>query len=158
MRISGHLSWHYLRARDYPNAIKAGLRTLELDPHSELAFLFLAWAYEDSAQWDKAIDAWQLANAIHPASSILRAASQADGPRGYWRARLAFSSKQKTPENYQLAVLYARLGESDNALERLERAFQMHEPELIYVQREPAFDWMQGRPRFKAFINAMKLP
>jgi len=158
VRISGHLSWHYLRARDFPNAIKAGLQTLELDSHSELAFLFLAWAYEDSAQWAKAIDAWQLANPIHPQASILRAALKADGPRGYWRARLAFSSQQKTPENYQLAVLHARLGESDQALVRLERAFQRHEPELSYVQREPAFDAMQGNPRFRALTNAMKLP
>ncbi len=158
LQISGHLSWHYLRARDYPNAIKAGLRTLELDPHSELAFHFLAWSYEDAAQWDKAIDAWQLANVLHPQASILREALQTDGPRGYWRARLNFLSKQKAPANYLQAVLHARLGESDKALARLDLAFQMHEPDLIYVKREPAFDWMLGNSRVKALTDAMKLP
>ena len=158
VQISGHLSFHYLRARDYPNAIQAGLQTLELDSHAQLAFIFMAWAYEDSAQWDKAIDASQFANAVHPEASILRMALQADGPQGYWRARLAFLSKQKTPENYLLAVYHARLGESDAAMERLELAFQTHEPDLIYLKREPAFDWMQRKPRFKALIDAMSLP
>lgn len=158
VQISGHQSFHYLRARDYPNAIKAGLQTLELDPHAELAFIFLTWAYEDTAQWDKAIDASQFANVFHPEASALRAVLRADGVRGYWRARLAFLSQQKTPENYLLAVFHARLGESDQALERLELAFERHEPDLIYIKREPAFDWMAGNPRFRALTDALKLP
>jgi tetratricopeptide (TPR) repeat protein len=109
VQISAHLTWHYLRARDYPNAIKAGLHTLELDPHSELAYQFLAWTYEDAAQWERAIDAWQRASAAHPEASILRTALQAHGPPGYWRARLAFASKQKIQNDYHLAVLHAAL-------------------------------------------------
>jgi tetratricopeptide (TPR) repeat protein len=158
VQISAHLNWHYLHARDYPNAIQAGMQTLELDPHSELAYLFLAWTYEDAAQWEKAVGAWQGANKIHPETSLLRAALQGDGPLGYWRARLAFLSNQKTPDNYQLAVLHSRLGESAKALDRLERAFELHEPELIYVKSEPAFDWIEGDPRFKALTTAMRLP
>ncbi len=158
VHISAHLSWHYLRARDYPNAIKAGLQTLELDPHSELASLFLAWSYEDAAQWDKAIDVWQRAGARHPEFSTLAAALQADGPRGYWRARLVSLTKNTSPDNYQLAVLHARLGESDQALESLQRALELHEPELIYVNRESAFDWMHKIPRFKALIGALQVP
>jgi TolB-like protein/DNA-binding winged helix-turn-helix (wHTH) protein/Tfp pilus assembly protein PilF len=158
VQISGHMIWHYLRTREYSNAIKAGLQTLELDPHSELAFLFLAWTYEDTGQWDKAIEAWQFANMIHPEGSALRAALDADGPRGYWRARLAFLSKQKNVSNYFLAVLHARLGESDEALKRLELALHLREPDLIYLKREPAFDWMQSSPRFKTLTDAMNLP
>ncbi len=158
VQISGHLSFHYLRARDYPNAIKAGLQTLELDPHAQLAFIFLTWAYEDTDQWDKAIDASQLANAVHAEAPLLQAALRAGGPQGYWHARLAFLSAQNNPEDYQLAVLHARLGEADKALGRLERAFQTHDTNLIYVKREPAFDWMQGEPRFRALTDSMKLP
>jgi Tfp pilus assembly protein PilF len=109
VQISAHLTWHYLRARDYANATKAGLHTLELDPHSELAYQFLAWTYEDAAQWERAIDAWQRASAAHPEASILRTALQAHGPPGYWRARLAFASKQKIQNDYHLAVLHAAL-------------------------------------------------
>src|SRR5271165_3751674 len=108
-----HLVWNYLRARDSGNAIKAGFQTLALDPHSELAYEFMAWAYEDAGEWDKAIDAWQRANKIHPDPSILREALRTDGPRGYWRARLAFLSKHTPGRYYQMAILHARLGESN---------------------------------------------
>jgi TolB-like protein/DNA-binding winged helix-turn-helix (wHTH) protein/Tfp pilus assembly protein PilF len=158
VQLNAHLSWHYLRARDYSNAIKAGLQTLELDPHSQLANVFLTWAYEDTGQWDRAIAASQLATMVHPEASILRAALQAGGPRGYWRACLTFLSEQKFPGNYQQAVYEARLGEKGKALDWLQLAFQRYEPDLIYVKSEPAFDWMAPDPRFKALTDAMKLP
>jgi tetratricopeptide (TPR) repeat protein len=158
VQISGHLIFHYLRARDYPNAIKAAMQTLELDPHAQLAFIFMTGVYEDTAEWDKAIDALQLASAFHPEAAVLRAAVTADSTRGYWRARLAFLSAQKDPENYLLALFHARLGEADQAFASLERASQMREPDLIYVKREPAFDALHADPRFAALTQELKLP
>ena len=71
---------------------------------------------------------------------------------------MVFLTRNKTPDNYQLAVLHAKLGESDQALECLQRALEIHEPESIYVNREAAFDGMQRNPRFKALIGALQLP
>jgi TolB-like protein/DNA-binding winged helix-turn-helix (wHTH) protein len=158
VQISSHLVSNYVRARDFPSAIKAGLETLELDPHSQLAYLFLMWAYEDTGQWDKAIDASQRATRAHPEASVLQAAVHAEGPRGYWRVNQAFQSQQANPDNFRLAVCHARLGQGEQALARLEQAFQKREPESIYVKSEPAFDWMHGDPRFMALTEAIKLP
>jgi adenylate cyclase len=158
VQINSHLISNYVRARDFPSAIKAGLKTLELDPHSQLAYLFLMWAYEDSGQWDKAIDASQRATRTHPEASVLKAALHAEGSRGYWRVNQAFLSRQANPENLRLAVCYARLGQGDQALARLEQAFQKREPESIYVKSEPAFDWMEGDPRFRKLTGALELP
>ncbi len=160
LQISAHLIFHYVRAREFPSAIKAGLQTLELDPNSQLAYLFLTWAYEDTAEWDKAIDASQRSGAskLDSETSTLQAAVRAGGARGYWKANQAFLEKQKNPEHYRVAVSFARLGEADNALAHLESAFHEREPELIYVKCEPAFDWMQGNPRLTALTKAMNLP
>jgi TolB-like protein/DNA-binding winged helix-turn-helix (wHTH) protein/Tfp pilus assembly protein PilF len=160
LQISGHLIFHYVRAREFPSAIKAGLQTLELDPNSQLAYLFLTWAYEDIGEWDKAIYASQRSGAskLDSETSTLQAAVRAGGARGYWKANQAFLEKQKNPENYRVAVTLARLGEADKALAHLEAAFHEREPELLYVKSEPAFDWMQGNPRFAALTKAMKLP
>src|SRR5439155_3425913 len=111
IQINSHLIWSYVRARDFPSAIKAGLETLELDPHSQLAYLFLMWAYEDTGQWDKAIDASQRATRAHPEASVLKAALRAEGSRGYWRVNLAFVLKQAKPDNVRLEVCDARLGQ-----------------------------------------------
>jgi hypothetical protein len=67
-------------------------------------------------------------------------------------------AKQEKPDNFRLAVCYARLGEADNSLARLEQAFQRREPESLYVRSEPAFDWMRSNPRFRALTAAIKLP
>jgi TolB-like protein/DNA-binding winged helix-turn-helix (wHTH) protein/tetratricopeptide (TPR) repeat protein len=158
VQISSHLISNYVRARDFPSAIHAGLETLELDAHSQLAYLFLMWAYEDTEQWDKAIDASQRAGKAHPEESALRAAVHSEGARGYWRVTQAVLAKQEKPDNFRLAVCYARLGEADNSLARLEQAFQKREPESLYVKSEPAFDWMRSNPRFRALTAAIKLP
>ena len=125
IQISSHLISNYVRARDFPSAIKAGSQTLELDPHSQLAYLFLMWAYEDIGQWDKAIDASQRATRkpmrTHPPC---KPQLHADGARGYWRVNQASLAKQENQENLRLAVCYARLGDADKALARLELAFQ----------------------------------
>jgi len=118
----------------------------------------LTRAYEDTAQWDKAIDGLQLADVVHAQASALRAALKANGARGYWRARLASPLGQKNPENYASAVYHRRLGQTDRALERLAMALQMHEPDLTYVKGEPACDGMHSNPRFRALTGALKLP
>jgi tetratricopeptide (TPR) repeat protein len=158
VQVSSHLISNYVRARDFGRAIQAGLETLELDPHSQLAYLFLMWAYEDTGQWDKAIDASQRAPWAHPEASVLRAALRDEGARGYWRVNQAFLSRQANPDNFRLAICHARLGQSALALARLEEAFQKREPESIYVKSEPAFDWLQGDPKFRALIRAVNLP
>jgi adenylate cyclase len=158
VQISGHLIYHYLRARDFPNAIRAGMQALDLDPHSQQAYLFLTWAYEDTAQWENAIEASQLGREKHPEAAVLRAAVRTEGPRGYWRVNQEFLSKQENPENFRLALYHARLGQTDEALTSLELSLQKHEPELVYVKREPAFDQLHGNPRFIALTQAMRLP
>ena len=156
--ISAHLIWHYIYAGDFQSAIKSGLQTLDLEPSAELPQLFLTWAYEDLSQWDKAIDALQRSDRVHPDPSMLQAALNAGGPPSYWRARLVFLGAQKNPENYFLAVYHARLGETDKALDCLTLSLRLREPNLIYLKGEPAFSGLRGNPRFKALTAAIKLP
>ncbi len=158
IQISSHLISNYVRARDFPSAIKAGLQTLELDPHSQLAYLFLMWAYEDMGQWDNAIKASQRAGKVHADASALQAALHSDGAPGYWRVTQAALAKQENQDNFRLAVCHARLGDADKALAHLELSFQKREPESLYVKSEPAFDWMQANPKFRELTAAIKLP
>jgi TolB-like protein len=157
IQISAHMIFHYVRAREFPNAIRAGLRTLDLDPHSQLAYLFLSWAYEDIGEWDKAVDALQRCNAPHPDAPALLSAIQVEGSRGYWRVNQEFLASRDNPDNYRIAVCHARLGQADHSLAHLAQAFQKREPELIYLKCEPAFDWMQKTPGFRALTAALKL-
>jgi hypothetical protein len=56
-----------------------------------------------------------------------------------------------------LALGFARLGETARALFWLERAFDAHTRDLIYMKVEPAYDVLRGNPRFTALLRRMAL-
>ncbi|MGH9455005.1 MAG: TPR end-of-group domain-containing protein, partial [Terriglobia bacterium] len=47
------------------------------------------------------------------------------------------------------AGIYAQLGETQQAFEVLEKAFEQHAPDLIYLVADPAFDSLRNDPRFQ---------
>jgi serine/threonine-protein kinase len=57
-----------------------------------------------------------------------------------------------------IAILHARLGEKDEALRWLERSFESHTRDLIYLKVEPAYDSLRGDPGFDALLRRVGLP
>ncbi|MBM3811039.1 MAG: tetratricopeptide repeat protein [Acidimicrobiia bacterium] len=157
-RISGHLVFHYLRARDFPGAIRAGTEALNREPENRLAKVFLAYAYECAGEWDNAVDALTRSAVPHAEEAALRAALRSEGPAGYWRVNRDHLAKLERPDHVRLAVCHARLGEPEKALAQLEQAFWSRRPDMIHIKQEPAFDSLHGQPRFRALVEAMRLP
>jgi hypothetical protein len=59
----------------------------------------------------------------------------------------------------RLAAAHVALGENDAALDWLERAAGEHDPEIVYMLRNPEFDALRGDRRFRALEAGMhKLP
>src|SRR5439155_15089693 len=52
----------------------------------------------------------------------LRAAVELGGPKAYWTKRLEFALKEPEQDLYEIATLYARLGDKTNAYDFLNRA------------------------------------
>jgi serine/threonine-protein kinase len=57
-----------------------------------------------------------------------------------------------------LALGYARLGEKEKALQWLEKAFESHTRDLIYIKVEPSYDPLRAEPRFQALVERLRLP
>ena len=55
------------------------------------------------------------------------------------------------------AMVHIELGESDQAFEWLERAYQDRRGWLAYLKVEPDFDRLRGDPRFAGFLSRMRL-
>jgi hypothetical protein len=51
-------------------------------------------------------------------------------------------------------VLYARLGEKEQALEWLEKAYAEHSDGMVRLKKELAFDNLRSDPRFKISFAA----
>jgi len=56
-----------------------------------------------------------------------------------------------------IAGFYAMAGEHDEALDWLERAFEVHDPSLPYIDM-PVFDPLRSDPRFQDLLRRMNLP
>ena len=88
---------------------------------------------------------------------MLLAGVRSRGANGYWRVKRDFLAGSRKPDRLLLAICQARLGENEQALTNLEQALQEHEPDLIYLKSEPAFDSLHDHPRFKALLEVMHL-
>ncbi len=152
--VSAHLGWHYIQAHQYEDAVNACRKTLELDPHNNLAFTQIADAYEHLGRYEDAIGAVQRADGGEELASVLRKGWRSGGPQGYWRAHL----EQRPHDQYDIARIYARLGEGSKALDALESAYAGRSPGLIYLKHEPYFDSLAGNRRFVQLIKSLRLP
>jgi TolB-like protein len=59
--------------------------------------------------------------------------------------------------NFTIAVLYCLLGDSQQALTFLEKAFEAGESGLPYINTGPDFALLRDNPRFKAMVNELGL-
>ena len=58
----------------------------------------------------------------------------------------------------ELAVLYAALGQQEQAFTSLERAFDGHDVQLTFLGIDPAFDSLRDDPRFANLMRRIGLP
>ena len=57
-----------------------------------------------------------------------------------------------------LALMHLRLGEKEKAFVWLERAYQSHAGDLIYLNVEPQYDPIRNDPRFQDLVSRVGLP
>jgi tetratricopeptide (TPR) repeat protein len=59
---------------------------------------------------------------------------------------------------YSYATIYAQWGNTPKALEWLETALQLRDPQLINLKTAPLLDPLRLEPRFKAIERELKFP
>jgi TolB-like protein/DNA-binding winged helix-turn-helix (wHTH) protein/Flp pilus assembly protein TadD len=57
-----------------------------------------------------------------------------------------------------LAELYAQLGNREETLALLEQAFGQRAPGLLWIQGDPAYDFLHNDPRYRSLIERVGLP
>jgi TolB-like protein len=160
-------------ARDYAAAVDQYHRTLALDAQSYWTHMFLAVTLEQTGAYRDAASEWTKAHALALAGRessvrpmppdvalVLERAGTPEGYRAFLRKRLEWEEKAVTGPvgSSSIAILHARLGEKDEALRWLERSFESHTRDLIYLKVEPAYDSLRGDPGFDALLRRVGLP
>ena len=75
-------------------------------------------------------------------------------------ARLQQEAKKGYVSPYQFAVLYAALGEKEQAIDSLEKAFQerCYEMYFLNLERHTLFRSLKSEPRFQDLLHRMNFP
>ena len=53
---------------------------------------------------------------------------------------------------------YAMLQRKDDTIAALEQDYLEHDPYLVFLQREPVFDFLHSEDRYRALVRKMALP
>ena len=67
-------------------------------------------------------------------------------------------AKQKYVAPYFFAGIHIGLGDSDRAMEFLEKSYEEHSHWLIYLHIDPSMDELRDHPRFQGLLRRVGLP
>jgi hypothetical protein len=71
---------------------------------------------------------------------------------------LAARSRKTYVTHCDVAMLYIWAGEKAQALDWLEKGFEVRDPNLPYINVDPTYDPLRSDPRFQALLRRMNLP
>jgi len=158
------LAYSYELARQYDAALAEARRHLESTPNDAL----LRWILYDTYRC-KGMDK-EATDELETMLSLLGKKEQAESVREAYR-RGGYTAvvleqvrelKSKSAAAYvspvALAGLYAQLGRREETLGLLEQGYRQRSPLLLWVQCDPAYDFLHGEERYRALIKGMGLP
>ncbi len=154
--MNAGVGWAYYYARQYDQAIEQFRKTLELDPNFNRAYTGLGVVYEQKGMHSEAVAALQRARDLSGGSPLIVAflghAYATAGKRSEARAVLSelkeLSARGYLSSPYYTAMIYAGLGERDQALQWLEKAHKDRSSGLVWLRTHPVWDNLRADPRF----------
>ncbi|HYL83899.1 MAG TPA: tetratricopeptide repeat protein [Candidatus Angelobacter sp.] len=149
----------------YDEALLQAQRALEIDPGFLLGHHYLAVAYTEKKDYQAAISEFQKVLAISKGDTwatqgiawTYALAGQKSKSEAILREML-HGAKNSEDLALQLAVVYASLGENDQAFAWLEKAYQHRDGGLILFNVVPEFESLHVDPRFDDLAQRVGLP
>ncbi len=157
--IGSSLGWALFSARRYDEAIEQCEKSIELDSNFARTHLYLGEIYLQKGMYDEAIVEFQMAEELSGelwARVMLAHTYAVSGRRNEADMILNHLRSQPGQSNispFQLAMIYAGLGEKDRAFEWLEKAFEQRDNGLVELKVVPMLDSLRSDPRFRDFVQ-----
>jgi TolB-like protein/Flp pilus assembly protein TadD len=163
--INTELGWIHYAAREYDRAIEQYRGVIDLDPDFALAHWRLGEAFKQRGMHDEAIGEIQEAARLTGRS-----------PRMVARLAHAYAVAGRKPEAlaalhelngmagrryvspYEIAVIYAGLGERELVFKWLGHAYEDRSSWLTFLKVEPSFDRLRSEPWFVDLVKRVGLP
>jgi TolB-like protein/Tfp pilus assembly protein PilF len=147
-------------SRQFEPSLAQCRKTIELDPNFFASHFVCGLALEQMGQHEEALVEFQAAVDLSGRLPLFLAALG----HGYAAAgrktethrvidELQDASKHMYRSSYALAAIYAGLGQTDQALEWLERACDERATWIIFLKVHPYFDNLHSEPRFQELLK-----
>jgi TolB-like protein/Tfp pilus assembly protein PilF len=170
--VADKLGWTFLYARRYDEAVEQFRKVLEMDPNYRRSIWGLTRTYELRGMYKDAISECRKIPTLPNIDSISKVHF---GRRcslyeklyagGHINRKWYGSAHQEIKESieadddaYAIAALYAESGETDKAMDLLERGYVQHDTSLEELKVDARLDNLRSTPRFQALLRRMNFP
>ena len=165
----GGLGHAYLVMRRYDESIPHFQKALDLYPSAAFIRAQLAWAYAMKGMYPQALAEY---GKIAEPDKAVAAENQlvADGLGWVYAVSGRRADALKIAKGveelsshayvdfYQLATIYAGLGEKDEAFRMLEKGYEERSAGMLYLAIDPFWDGMRSDPRYADLLRRIGLP
>ncbi len=165
LSINTTLAARYRDLRDFKQALEVVQRTLELDPNFAPGHELLASVYEQQGDFQADITELQKASALskdNPTSlAHLGRAYALSGNHDEARKiaeQLQRTARQHYVPAWDMAVLFASMGDADTAFRWLEGSYTKRESQMPFLKVDYRIDPLRADPRFQNMLRRVKLP
>jgi serine/threonine-protein kinase len=155
--VSADIALAYYFSRRYDDVIKQCERTLDLAPGFYRPHHLLGLALLQQHRYAEAVERFRTAAALSrgsPKMLALLAHAYAAMGKPEDALRIAFELTQVRKSYLSptgAVILYSATGDVDRAFASLEKAYQEHDGELIWLSLDPIHDRIRQDPRFEEF-------
>lgn len=163
LSINTTVAGRYRDMHQFAQAFEENQRTLELDANFIPAHEALAALYEEQGQFPLAVGeckkALELSQNSPSTLANLGYAYAISGNRAEAR-RIAsqLTAKQAYVANWDMAVLFAGLGDADRAFQWLAKSYQERESQMPFLQIDRRLTSLHADPRFRALVRQLGIP
>jgi len=146
--------------RRYDDAEAAFRLALAREPNDPISLSNFRTTYHLKGQFDEAMPLWRDYYLRVMGDTLAVQALEEGYAEGGYRSALGsvaeeFADREDARLNWQIATLYTRAGDTGRALEYLEKATSVRDPNMPYIIVDPIFDFLRREPRFQALIDTL---
>ncbi len=163
--INTDVGYQLFYARKYNDAIEQFRKTLQMAPKFGLAHLWLGRAYQQKGMYNEAMEEYRATDAATPNWVVtLAGIGNLEGVANHYDkaremlSKLAVMSQEKYVTPYGIALIYAGMGDKDQAFHFLNKAVDDRAHWLVWLRFDPRWDDMRADPRYADLERRIGLP
>jgi serine/threonine protein kinase len=154
----------HISARQYDEAVVICKKLATENPTFAAAYFCLARAYRGERMYPQVIEEWKIFGQLSGELEFASATEQGFHLSG-WKGAVTKGIETRLAQRklgytsaYEIAALYADLGDKDQAFKWLNTAYQEHDVGLLALKTDFVLDPIRSDPRFAELVRKVGLP